>query len=250
MQISKTVQYPHRRKRRESRRLVDRPKLVFGASLGLAAIVAIGLVAASLLGLRGTTAKPAAVPPASASQFRGIPQHGVVLGAPAAPVTLVEYADLQCPFCGAWAREELPTVVDRLVRTGRLRVQFHGLAFVGTDSRTALGAALAAARQNRLWDFIDRLYAIQGPENSGWVEGALDDAASAAGLDRPRWHGDRQSNSVLGEIGNLGAQASMAGVTSTPSFAIARTGSSAKLLETHTLDAASLSALVDRLAPR
>jgi protein-disulfide isomerase len=162
----------------------------------------------------------------------------------------VEYADLQCPFCGAWARDQLPTVVGRLVRTGRLRVQFHGLGFVGEDSRTALAAALAAGRQNRLWDFIDQVYASQGPENSGWVESALDDAVVAVGLDRARWEADRQASGVFAVIETLGADASTAGVTSTPSFAIGKTGTRLQLLDSHELDAASLSTLVDRLAPQ
>src|SRR2546423_12689290 len=46
----------------------------------------------------------------SASLLRGIPQHGTIVGEARAPVTLVEYADLQCPYCGEWARTTLPVL--------------------------------------------------------------------------------------------------------------------------------------------
>src|SRR5690349_18702280 len=84
----------------------------------------------------------------------GIPQRPTVLGRPGAPVTLVEFADLQCPYGGLWARATLPTLVQRYVRTGKLRIDFRGLAFVGPDSKTALRVAHAAGAQNRLWNVV------------------------------------------------------------------------------------------------
>jgi protein-disulfide isomerase len=47
----------------------------------------------------------------SASLFAGIPQHGTVLGRPTAPVKVVEFADLQCPYCDEYALQALPTLV-------------------------------------------------------------------------------------------------------------------------------------------
>lgn len=87
--------------------------------------------------------------PAVQSLFAGIPQQGAVIGSPMARVTLVEYADLQCPYCGKWARETLPVLIKEYVRTGKLRIVFKGLAFLGPDSEKALRAVIVAGRQGR-----------------------------------------------------------------------------------------------------
>ena len=44
------------------------------------------------------------VPTAAAVDLTGIPQEGIFLGPSSANVTLIEYADLQCPFCRAYGR--------------------------------------------------------------------------------------------------------------------------------------------------
>ena len=104
-------------------------------------------------GLRGgcaaTATPPAAELAGEAGLLRGIPQQGTALGSPDAPVTLVEYADLQCPYCAQWARDAFPELVRDYVRTGRVRIVFRGLAFLGPDSDAALRAALAAGQQRR-----------------------------------------------------------------------------------------------------
>ena len=225
--------------------------LYVAAAAAVALLGATVLVLASLLGSSDSSATPARTASAGTSAlFTGIPQHAATLGRPTAPVTLVEYADLQCPYCGLWARQQLPSIVDQLVRSGRLQIRFHGLAFVGPDSQTALAGAIAAGRQNRLWDFVDLMYQSQETENAGWVDPVLDDTASAAQLDMDRWTSDRRSGSLVDEIDRLSAGAAAAGVHSTPSFGLARTGEPPKLLDTHDLDATLLRRLIDQLAPR
>src|SRR3954451_11318426 len=98
--------------------------------------------------------------------FSGIPQQGIVLGSPTAPVTMTEFADLQCPVCREYTAAVLPSLVRKYVSTGKVKMVFRDLAFLGDDSIKAGRAAAAAGAQNRLWQFIDVFYGEQGDENS------------------------------------------------------------------------------------
>jgi protein-disulfide isomerase len=85
----------------------------------------------------------------------------------------------------------MPTVVRDYVRTGKLRYELRLEAFLGPDSVRAAGAAAAATRANRLYQFADAVYHHQGAENSGYVtdafltaiakEARVDPAAAVAG---------------------------------------------------------------------
>ena len=101
-------------------------------------------------------------------------------------MTLVEYADLQCPYCAQWARDAFPTIVQEYVRAGRVRIVFRGLSFIGPDSDAALRAALAAGQQDRLWDVVHGLFVQQGAENSGWVSDAVLRSFDGTGIDTQR----------------------------------------------------------------
>jgi protein-disulfide isomerase len=99
----------------------------------------------------------------------GIPQQGIALGYSGAPVTLVEFGDLQCPYCAMFAEKALPSIITRFVRSGRVRLVFRNLDGLGSDSVRAARMAGALGKQNRLWQFIDLAYRNQGDENSGYV---------------------------------------------------------------------------------
>ena len=108
-----------------------------------------------------------------AALFSGIPQQGTLLGSPKAPHTLVEFADLQCPVCQRYTLDVLPSVIQRYVRTGKLRLELKLRTFIGPDSVPAARLAYAAAQQNRIWPFTDLFYRNQGQENSGYVTPAF-----------------------------------------------------------------------------
>jgi protein-disulfide isomerase len=115
--------------------------------------------------------------------FRGIPQQGVHLGKASSP-TLIEFADLQCPYCGDYARQAMPSVIRDYVRTGRLRYELRLRSFLGPDSVKAAGAAAAATRANRLYQFSEVFYRRQQQENTGYVtDGFLRQVAGASGVD-------------------------------------------------------------------
>jgi protein-disulfide isomerase len=162
----------------------------------------------------------------TAKLLRGIPQKLNVLGNPNAQVTMIEFADLQCPFCREFALEGLPAIVREYVRPGKVKLVFVGLAFIGPDSETALRATYAAGLQNRLWNFLDLLYRNQGPENSGWVTEALLRAAAKAipALDVGMLFAARRTAEVDNALLAAQQQATSARVSSTPSFFAGPTG--------------------------
>jgi hypothetical protein len=117
--------------------------------------------------------------------FRHIPQHGSFLGRRSARVTLIEFDDLQCPFCREYHRRVLPTLVRRYVRDGRVRMRWMGLDFIGRDSTPAARSAYAAGTENRLWQFAEVFLANQREENTGYAtDSFLHDVGRAAGVSR------------------------------------------------------------------
>jgi protein-disulfide isomerase len=167
------------------------PRLLrLGLVLGLAAVVVVVAIVLSSAGAKppsrasggggGKTGDAAQVD----ALFKGIPQSGVTLGSPTAKATLIEFADLQCPFCGEYSNQSMATVVKDYVRTGKIRYELRLRSFLGPDSITAAGAAAAAAKQNKLFQFADLFYKRQGQENSGYVnDGFLRALATDAGVD-------------------------------------------------------------------
>jgi protein-disulfide isomerase len=119
-----------------------------------------------------------------AALFKGVPQSGVTLGDPKSKVTLLEFADLQCPFCAEYSNQALPTVVDKYVRTGRLKYQLRLVGILGDESVKAAGAAAAVTKENKLYQFADLFYRRQKQENTGYVTDAfLTDVAKGVGAD-------------------------------------------------------------------
>jgi protein-disulfide isomerase len=187
--------------------------LAFAIAIG----AAVALVAAALLLRDDDSPAPNPTPVVDLS---GLPQDGSFLGAPSAEVTLIEYADMQCPFCRQYAEQVFPTLVDEYVRDGRVRMEFRGMAFLGEDSLEALRYVQAAGLQGRLWQMQEGLYRNQGDENSGWVTTELAEEVGTEidGLDVERMLEDSVGEEVTARIDEAQAQASAAGVTGTPTF--------------------------------
>jgi protein-disulfide isomerase len=206
-------------------------KVLLYAAAGIAGIaVAIGLVFA-FSGGGSSSANPttvSALPDAAASTalFKGIPQRGNVLGKPSAPVTMVEYIDLQCPVCRAFETEVMPTIVDRYVRTGKLKVEARPIAFIGPDSQRGQRATIAAGRQNRLFDFAQLLYANQGPENGGWLsdEMVASAAKSIPGVRVQELVDASNSSGVESIAKGYESQATADGVRGTPALYVGKSG--------------------------
>jgi protein-disulfide isomerase len=232
--------------------------------IGLAAalVVAGALIGISVAGA-GSSSKPSPAKLtgvfATNALFRGIPQKGNVLGDPKAPATLVEFAEPQCPICGAWARGTLPTIVRDYVRTGKLRLVFRGIAFIQptSDSERALGALAAAGAQSRQFQLLDLLYRNQGEEGSGWItDDILRSLGSGVfGLDVRRMMDERSSEAAKAQIRETMSAATrvMGSQFKTPTFLAGRSGGTLAPMPIATYDQlgpAGFAALLDQMTGR
>jgi len=217
----------------------------------LAALIASALIATSVLGAQGS--EPAEAHKAfggdTAALLDGIPQNGAVLGRPDAPVTLVEFADLQCPYCAQWSQVAFGEIVHDYVRTGKVRIVFGGLSFIGPDSEEALRFAHAAGGQHKLWNVVHLLYANQGPENSDWVSDELLRGIGEAipGFRTERALDERASARVEQGIAGAAMLAERHEVRGTPTFAAGRTGGTLTVLPVRSLDPEGVRPFLDRL---
>jgi protein-disulfide isomerase len=155
----------------------------------------------------------------------GIPQDGMVLGSPKAPVELVEFGDLQCPVCAGYAKEILPSIIENQVKKGQVKIDFRNLTIISEESIPAGAATLAAGEQGRGWNYLELFYRNQGEEHSGYVTDEFMEAvAKAAGVKNlAKWSQERKQ--LTGEVEKTTAEAKELGFDATPSFAIKGPGS-------------------------
>jgi protein-disulfide isomerase len=228
--MSQTSPFAPRHQRREAalaaRRAVPRrraapPRTVGIGRLTLGFLIA-GIVVVALVAALGGGQRAAPVSVEVARAPIGIPAEGYVLGASDAPVTIHLYEDFQCPACGAWGRTVFPDLARNELATGKARIEFHDIAFIGPESKDAARAGYAAAQQDRFWDMWSTLYVNQGVrENDGaFGRDRLIAMADGLGLDAARFAADLDSAAAAAAVATSTADAHAEGVDSTPTLII------------------------------
>ena len=221
--------------------------LIGGTFALVAVLVAMAIALAGSEDESGTTSGPPEGAAETAALYRGIPQSGIELGSPDAELVMTEFADLQCPFCGDYGRDVLPTIVERYVRTGKVRLVFRNLDFIGEDSTEAARMAAAAGQQGKLFQFVDLIYRNQGAENTDWVNDEyLERIGRAVGLDVARAKRERGGPAVTAQLAEAKRVAEGAGIDSTPAFLLQRKGGRPERLEVESLAPGPFSEALDR----
>lgn len=144
-----------------------------------------------------------------------------VLGAANAPVTVVEFADFECPYC-AHAFAILETMVNTTYK-GKIRLIYKN--FPLNSHPWAIRAAVAAdcARlQNpkAFWSFAREFYTQQGSITPQNLQGRIDDVAKHLGLDTTLINVCMQNRDSRARVAEDEADGHALGVTSTPTFFI------------------------------
>jgi len=224
------------------RRQAD-PKILWIAA-GIVGVVVLAIVLAVVFtgGGGGSTAKdfPAvgtldsALPGAAEidADLKGIPQKGMTLGKADAPVTMVQYIDLQCPVCREFEAVVMPDVLKNYVRTGKVKIESRVLKFIGPDSEKARNGMLAAAQQNKASNFALVLYANQGTENTGWVTDHMlgQIASSVPGMRIPQFFDDKGNSSVTSQGKVFDQQGEADQVPGTPTIYVGKSGTKGKVV--------------------
>lgn len=225
-----------------------------GGVLALAAIVVVVLVAVSSGGGGAKTAKVtsgSAAPNGDVATklLGGIPEHGLTLGRATAPVTLVEYNDMQCPVCRSYTENVFPTLASGYVRTGKVQMKMELQAFIGPDSTPAAEAVIAAGLQDKAWIFAEVFYLDQQEENSGYVTDAFIRSVGAAvpGLDVARLMRDMGSAPVKATLAASQKQFSDLGFTGTPTFQFGKRGGPLSVLNWSRLTPSEFTQPIDAL---
>ena len=93
------------------------------------------------------------------------------LGPESAPITIVEFGDYQCEACYAWFHNTRDTLIDNYIKTGKAKLIFVDLPFLGRDSPKAAQASYCAEDQGQYWEYHTMLYTFQdGHPDSGWAD--------------------------------------------------------------------------------
>ncbi len=205
---------------------IPRKWLYAGAGV-VAVVVAVVLIVVSVTGGGDDGGTPAVIDGSETSALlSGITQDGFTLGSPDASVTLVEWADPQCPFCARFSNNVEPALIEEYVRTGQAKIEYRVFPFIGPDSVETSRYVYAAGLQGKLFDVVDLLYRHQGAENSNWVTPELLRGIGNAvpGLDVERWFADAQSDVVAKAVEDDFAQGQSSGFQGTPTFFVATGG--------------------------
>jgi protein-disulfide isomerase len=216
-----------------------------GIAGGVALVVIIAIVLAVVLssgGSKSSSANTGPLPtignahwagamqgaPEANALFKGIPQQGLVLGKPSAPVEMEMFIDVQCPICRDYEVNSLPEIVQKYIRTGKVQLHLQPWAFIGPQSKTGRLGVIAASFQNKGFEFAKVMYDNQpdNSENTGYLN---DDwmgqiAASVNGLKVQKVLSQKNDSAASTIAGKVDQLAKAANVQGTPTVLIGPTG--------------------------
>lgn len=176
----------------------------------------------------------AGAPTAGPRQEVKVDANDPVRGPKDAKVTVIEFADFQCPFCGAfsglddkmvknmqgqdpsWQPAESNIIKD-YVNTGKARFVWKDYPFLGQESIWSGAAARCAQDQGKFWEYHDYLYSHQNGENQGaFSKDNLKKFAAALGLDTAKFNSCVDSGKYESQMTQAQTAGQSYGVNGTP----------------------------------
>lgn len=157
----------------------------------------------------------------------GVEQNGLTIGKKDAPIQVLEFIDVQCPFCRDHQLDVQPKLVTELVKSGEAKITLAPIALpmMGPDSEAGRTVLARLADKDKAWDFANLFFFNQGNEGVGYVtdaylKGLVGAIPGTTPADASR-DNDEATTKKLDEVDRWQDEL---GVTGTPSFFVGKTG--------------------------
>lgn len=138
-------------------------------------------------------------------------------GSENAPVTIIEFSDFECPFCGRFFTQTLPQIEENYINDGKVRLVYRDFPLgFHPQAQKAAEAAECADEQGKFWEMHDKLFE---DGVSGGV-GSFKQYAEDLGLDTAKFNDCLDSGAMASEVQNDMQDGQSAGVSGTPTFFI------------------------------
>jgi len=151
--------------------------------------------------------------------------QGYLRGNPNAPVTIIEFADFECPGCGQFATLQGPDIKTRIVDAGLANFRFYDFPLTSIHQNTLFAhlAAACANDQGKFWEMHDQLF--QNQPNWSTIATSnprkeIDAYATAVGLDMAAYNSCMDSQKHLAQIQANAKEGEKRGVNSTPTLIV------------------------------
>ncbi|KKS43822.1 hypothetical protein A2567_02255 [Candidatus Azambacteria bacterium RIFOXYD1_FULL_42_11] len=187
--------------------------LIPGAIIMAGVVIAVAVI----YSVKSPSPNAGDVKTAAIGALPAVSQSDFMLGDQNAPVTIIEYGDFQCPFCGKFFKETESTLREEYIKTGKVKFIYRDFAFLGQESFWAANSARCAGEQGKFWEYHDYLYGNQKGENQGtFSKDNLKKFASALSLDRGKFDSCIDGDKYLDAIQVQTKTGGDAGVSGTP----------------------------------
>jgi protein-disulfide isomerase len=147
-------------------------------------------------------------------------EDGMARGSPKAKVTVVEYASVGCPHCGAWARNVWPEFRARYVDTGKVRFVLREAITGDAELATAGFVTARCAGPAKYFQVVDAIFNQQQAFYGGGAYDRLLAIAKGAGLTEEKFRACLADEDAKAALQARSERAVAAGIDSTPTFLV------------------------------
>lgn len=162
--------------------------------------------------------QPLVQQPGAPSRVQVSADDDPAIGDAGAKVTIIEFSDFQCPFCGRFYEQTLPQIKDNYVKTGKARLVYRDFPLDSIHPEAIPGALAAgcANEQGKFWEYHDKIFGNQQSMNGASYKAW----AAELGLNTEQFSQCYDSKKYQSEVEKDFNDGTAAGVSGTPTFYI------------------------------